>query len=489
MFVTKLLLLLLLSCVCCQPPNILVLVADDLGYNDVSWHNKVVLTPHLAQLATEGVTLEQHYSQPICTPTRGALLTGRYPIHSGLHNGVIEPLIPYGLDTGITTLAEELRRANYTTHIVGKWHLGFCNKKFWPTNRGFDHHYGFLNGGQSYFSHTRDGGYDFWDDEEVSLTSNGTYSTTLIQDRAVDLISRHDNSKPLFMYVPFQSVHGPLEVPEVYRNMYSKVEDEDRRTYLGMVTAMDDAVGNITAALKSSNMYDNTIIVWFSDNGGPQAGWPPGHETAYAANNWPLRGAKFTLFEGGTRTVAFVHAPQYLSPRVSYNWMHVTDWFPTLLSVAGLTPSTPDLLDGLNQWDQLRDPSLPSPRTEMIYNIFVPNFPEYNITGGPPVSAIRMNEWKYIHRTMGYAGWTLPPEGGIETQQFPDMEDVREALYNIDTDPEEREDLAEVYPEIVDEMRAKLDEYIADLPEGFYPPKDPAGKPENFGGIWSAGWC
>ena len=186
-----LLLLSLLSGVVCtvlaQPPNILVIVADDLGYNDVSWHNTAVLTPHLAQLAAEGVTLEQHYSQPICTPTRGALLTGRYPINNGLHNGVIEPLIPYGLDTSQTTLPEELRRANYTTHIVGKWHLGFCNKKFWPTNRGFDHHYGFLNGGQSYFSHTRDGGYDFWDDEEVALADNGTYSTTLIQQRAVEL--------------------------------------------------------------------------------------------------------------------------------------------------------------------------------------------------------------------------------------------------------------------------------------------------------------
>ena len=281
------LLLSLLSAVVCtvlaQPPNILVIVADDLGYNDVSWHNTAVLTPHLAQLAAEGVTLEQHYSQPICTPTIGALLTGRYPIHNGLHNGVIEPLIPYGLDTSQTTLPEELRRANYTTHIVGKWHLGFCNKKFWPTNRGFDHHYGFLNGGQSYFSHTRDGGYDFWDDEEVALADNGTYSTTLIQPRAVELISTHDDSKPLFMYIPFQAVHSPLQVPDVYRDMYSDIEDKDRRTYLGMVTAMDDAVGNITAALKQSNLYDNTVIVWLSDNGVPQRGWPPGHETAYGA--------------------------------------------------------------------------------------------------------------------------------------------------------------------------------------------------------------
>ena len=219
MLETILLLLVCTSLAWCHPPHLLVLVADDLGYNVVSWHNLAVMTPHLANLAEAGVTLEQHYSQPICTPTRGALLTGRYPIHSGLHNGVIEPLTPYGLDTSLVTLPEELRKANYSTHIVGKWHLGFCNKKFWPTNRGFDHHYGFLLGAQSYFTHSRYEGYNFWDDEEVTLAENGTYSTTLIQERAVEIISQHEKDKPLFMYIPFQAVHGPLEVPEVYRDM------------------------------------------------------------------------------------------------------------------------------------------------------------------------------------------------------------------------------------------------------------------------------
>jgi len=464
------------------------MVADNLGYNDVSWHNPAVISPNLASLAAAGITLEQHYTQPICSPTRGALLTGRYPIHSGLHNGIIEPLTPYGLDTSLTTLPEELHRANYTSHIVGKWHLGICNKKFWPTNRGFDHHYGFLLGAESYFTHSRDGGYDFRDDEEVSLAANGTYSTTLIQERAIDIISHHDKDKPLFLYIPFQAVHGPLEVPEVYRDMYTQVEDEDRRTFLGMVTAMDDAVGNITEALKSSKLYEDSIIVWFSDNGGPVNAWPPGHELGYAANNFPLRGSMFTLFEGGTRTVAFIHAPQYLSPRTSTNWMHVTDWLPTLLSAAGLSPTSKDL-DGLDQWHQLQDQSLPSPRTEMIYNIFYPNFPEYNITGGPPIAAIRVGDWKYIHRTMGYAGWAEAPETGEKGAELPDYDDIRNVLYNIATDPEEKENLIETEPDVAQKLKDKLDEYIAALPEGFYPPKSPAGKPENFGGIWSDGWC
>jgi arylsulfatase B len=475
------------SIVLAQPPNIILILADDLGYNDVSWHNDAVIMPHLAQLAREGVILEQHYTQAVCSPTRGALLTGRYPIHNGLYNGVISPLMPYGLDTSFTTLPEELRRANYTTHIVGKWHLGFCNKKFWPTNRGFDHHYGFMCGGSNYFSHEegRYGGYDFWDDEEVSLADNGTYSTTLIQQRAVEVISTHDDSKPLFMYIPFQAVHSPLQVPDVYRNMYSDIEDEDRRTYLGMVTAMDDAVGNITAALKLSNLYDNSIIVFFSDNGGPVQGWPP-LQKGYGANNWPLRGAKLTMWEGGTRTVAFAHAPKYLSPRTSTNWMHVTDWFPTLLSIAGLSPTSPDL-DGLDQWAQLQDASLDSPRKEMIYNIFYPNTPPF--TGGPPVAAIRVGDWKYIHRTIGYSGWAEAPESGVKNEQFRDITDTRNMLFNLATDPEEKENLFDVEPEVAADIQAKLDKYIQALPDGGYPPKDPAWRPENFGEIWNAGWC
>ena len=167
-------------------------------------------------------------------------------------------------------------RAGYVSHIVGKWHLGFCNNKFWPQNRGFDSYYGFLNGGQGYFDHVRNGGYDFRDGFEVAWEANGTYSTTLIQKRVEEIIETHDPSTPMFLYVPFQSVHGPLEVPEVYEDMYEHVDNEDRRKFLGMVTAMDDAVGNITQSLKNHGLYDNSVILWFSDNGGPSAGWPPG---------------------------------------------------------------------------------------------------------------------------------------------------------------------------------------------------------------------
>ena len=150
-------------------------------------------------------------------------------------------------------------------------------------------------------------GYDFRDDDKVLHEANGTYSTTLFQRRAVDIIRGQDSSKPLFLYVPFQSVHAPLQVPKVYQDLYrDKVADEARQKYLGMVTAMDDAVGNITQALKESGLYDNTIIVFFSDNGGPSA-------SGFGANNWPLRQGKGHVFEGGTRTPAFVHSARFLA--------------------------------------------------------------------------------------------------------------------------------------------------------------------------------
>jgi len=455
-----------------SPPHIVLLVADDLGFNDVSWHNDAVLSPNLASLASQGVTLEQHYSQATCTPTRGALLTGRYPIHTGLHNGQISPTVPYGLNTSFPTLAEELKTGNYATHIIGKWHLGFCDKKYWPTRRGFDHHYGFLVGDEDYYDHKNGNGYDFRNDDEVLYEATGTYSTTLFQDRAVEVIREHDPEKPLFLYVPFQSVHSPLEVPQVYQDLYSDVVDDvDRQKYLGMVTAMDDAVGNITEALKDHDLYDNTVIVFFSDNGGL---------IQYGANNWPLRGQKSTLFEGGTRTPAFIHSPRYFSPRVEQGMMHVTDWFPTLLSSAGLTPSS-DELDGVDQWDALLDDTISSPRQEMIYNIVKDG-------DSTPTAAIRSGDWKYIWSASGYNGWAAPPEGTARTTRG-QRGDITNALFDLKNDPTEETNLADEEPERAAIMLARLEEYLESMSDVTYPDKDVAGYPKHFGGVWSSGWC
>jgi len=474
-----------------KPPNIIVFLVDDLGFNDISWHNDKVLTPHLDELARSGIILEQHYSQAVCSPTRGALLTGRYPINIGLQNGAYFPLTPTGLDTQFNLLPQELKRAGYVSHIVGKWHLGLCNKKYWPHNRGFDSYNGMLQGGGTYTNHSLQGGYDYRDNNEVDWDADGIYSTFRIQERTQKIINEHDSSSPMFLYVPFQAVHFPNEVPDVYKDMYSHVESEERRTFLGMVTAMDDAVGNITQTLKDSGLYDNSIIIWFSDNGGPSANWPrpgAGYES-FAANNYPLRGAKMTLWEGGTKTPAMIHSPSYL-PRgeVSDLWLHVTDWYPTILSMAGLSSTETDL-DGINHWSQLQDLTLSGDRTEMIYNIF---YPQFTFWDHSPIAAIRKGDWKYIKRTFGFGGWTsCPPEQCVNATADTDgIEDARDLLFNIANDPSERKNLIEFEPSKAEELRIALDGHIANVdPEDLYPAQDHAGDPENFGGLWSDGWC
>merc|ERR1712198_125145 len=221
-----------------------------------------------------------------------------------------------------------------------------------------------------------------------------------------------------------------------------------RRTYLGMVTAMDDAVGNITQT---------------------------------------LRGAKFTMWEGGTRTPAMIHSPSYL-PRghVSDLWLHVTDWYPTILSMAGLSSKESDL-DGIDHWSQLQDPTLSGERIEMVYNIFYPTF---TLGDKTPIAAIRKGNWKYIKRTVGFSDWTpSPPEQCSNYTVSGEIEDQQDLLFNIINDPSERNNLIDSEPGIAEDLKMVLEEYLVSLPDDVYPNEDHAGDPANFGGVWSDGWC
>lgn len=476
-FLTPFILAHAVSIVAKDAPNIVMIVADDLGFNDISWHNQIVRSPNLEMLAREGVLLNQHYSQPICTPTRAALMSGRYPFHIGLQREVVKPLNPWGLLPNLTTLADEFKGAGYVTHIVGKWHLGFCKEDYLPLSRGFDHHYGFWVGSQDYYQHTRMDGYDFRDDMEVDQAARGEYSSTLFSKRAKEIITSHDQSSPLFLYLPFQAVHGPLEAPQEYVDLYEEVPDDDRSVFLGMVTAMDDAVGVIVDSLKQSNMYDNTIIVFFSDNGGAK-----GH-----GNNWPLRGHKSSLWEGGTRTPAFVRGPD-LTPRVEEGIFHVTDWYPTLLAAIGKKPADEDL-DGVNEWEALTNSTDIWNREEMVYNIKTLDDHPYS-----PVAAIRVGDWKYLWRVTGDDTWEKPPEGRQNGEAFhPSKESSNTAhtnqLFNLAEDPLEEENLAYIEEERALEMKERLQEHLKSYMDVRYNHDDPAGKPGHFGDVWTTGWC
>jgi len=247
-------------------PNILYIVADDLGWKDVGFHGSDIKTPNIDALASGGARLEQFYAQPFCTPTRAALMTGRYPFRYGLQTTVIWSGHTYGLATDEWLLPQALKDAGYRTAIVGKWHLGHGDRKFWPRQRGFDSQYGPLIGELDYFTHEQRGVLDWYRDNKP-VREKG-YSTTLLGSEAVKIISTQDQNQPLYLYLAFNAPHTPYQAPQAYLDRYKGIADPSRRAYAASITAMDDEIGRVVAALEKKGMRDNTLIVFQSDNGG-----------------------------------------------------------------------------------------------------------------------------------------------------------------------------------------------------------------------------
>ncbi|XP_076040503.1 arylsulfatase I-like [Oratosquilla oratoria] len=445
-----------------EQPNVIFILVDDLGWNDVSWHNPDVISPNLHSLLDKGIDLDQYYVQPICTPTRSALMTGFYPYKYGRQLNVISPRKPTGLSLNYTLLPEAFREFGYSTHIVGKWHLGFCDWEYTPTRRGFDTFYGLYLGAQTHFSHTRSDGYDFVDQEETAFEANGTYSTFLISERTQRIIRESKSSeKPFFIYTAFQAIHDPCEVPENYIDKYPTTMSEERRCLLAMVTALDEAVGEIVYTLKAENLYDNTIIVFSSDNGGSMEN---------VEGNLPLRGHKTTLWEGGTRVPGFIHSPLLGdTPRVHNGLFHITDWYNTLLEAArvpGQKARNSGMFenDGFSQWMALKE-GVSSPRTSFVYSMAMNH-------GRRLFAALRRGDFKYI-------------TGIDDTITY----ETGPWLFNLSVDPNETTNLADEYPDIAESMRLELEGHKKDLVPRDIPATDKAGDPENRGGVWGPGWC
>ena len=354
-------------------PNIVFILSDDHGWADVGWHSPEIKTPHLDRLAAAGAKLEQFYVQPVCSPTRAAFLTGRYPMRHGLQVGVVRPWSQFGLPLEERTLPQMLKAAGYTTAITGKWHLGHFDPAYLPTRRGFDHQYGHYNGNIDYYTHERDGGFDWHRDDRVNRDEG--YSTHLIAREAVRLIQAKPADQPLFLYVPFNAVHAPHQVPEQYLKPYAALP-EPRRTYAGMVAAEDEAVGQIVAALEAKGLRQNTLIVWSSDNGGPS----PGRVTS----NGALRAGKGTLYEGGVRVCAFATWDGHIKPGSTVDApLHMVDWYPTLARLAGASIAQKLPLDGRDAWSTITE-GAPSPHDAILLNTT------------PTSGAIRMGDWKLV---------------------------------------------------------------------------------------------
>lgn len=464
-------------------PNILFVLADDYGFNDVGYHGSEIRTPNLDKLASEGVKLENYYVQPICTPTRSQLLSGRYQIHTGLQHGIIWPLQPNGLPLDSPTLADKMKEAGYSTHAVGKWHVGFYKEEYLPNNRGFDTYYGYLTGSEEYFTHVRCYdkfcGMDLRDNTKPTK-ADGKYSTELFTEKVIDIVQKHNTSQPLFLYVPFQAVHAPLQVPDRYITPYNFIKDKNRRLYAGMVSAMDEAVGNITDVFKQRGLWDNTLLVFSTDNGG---------QILEGGNNWPLRGWKGSLWEGGMKGVGFVHGNMLQNKgTITKELMHVTDWFPTLVHLAGGNLNGTKPLDGYDQWKTISEGGN-SPREVLLHNIDPLTKPVgkpiFNDTFDSSTrAAIRYKDWKLITGDPGNGSWI--PEPHLYHSAIHEYEsDTKNVwLFNIADDPSEKTDLSSEYPSVVKDLLQMLQMFNETAVPCRYPDDDPHGNPALHGGYW-----
>jgi arylsulfatase A-like enzyme len=389
-----------------------------------------VRTPHIDRLAQQGAVLTSFYVQPVCSPTRSCLMTGRYVTRTGVYT-VVRPGAPWGLPLAERTLPQALREAGYTTAICGKWHLGEFRPEYTPTCRGFDHQYGHLFGNLDYFTQIRDGKRDWYRDDKP-LKEEG-YTTHLIAQEACRLIRAQPAGKPLFLYVSFNGVHSPYQAPQEYKKMFGHL-DGNRQTMAAMLFAVDEAIGQITTALEERGLRENTLLIFSSDNGG--------EVPDKISRNTPLRAGKGTIYEGGVRACAFATWPGRIPAGTTiHEPMHVVDWYPTLLRLAGASLEQKLPLDGLDVWPVLTQ-GAKSPHDAIL------------LAGMQPARmALRMGDWKLLLNVE-------PASGG-------DKAAPRIELYNLADDIGESKNLAASQPQKVREMRTRLDAFLKDaVPPG-----------------------
>ena len=420
-----------------QQPNIIYIVADDLGWKDVGYHGSDIRTPTIDELARGGARMNQFYAQPMCTPTRAALMTGRYPFRYGLQTAVILSAHTYGLDTSEWLLPQALGAAGYDTAIIGKWHLGHADRKYWPRQRGFDYQYGPLIGELDYFTHEQHGVLDWYRNNEPVREPG--YTTTLLGDDAVRYIAKHDTSRPFFMYLTFNAPHTPYQAPQEWLDKYSNIEDPSRRAYAASITAMDYQIGRVVAELDRRGIRDNTLIVFQSDNGGTRnaqfAGELDMTNVKLPPDNGPYREGKGTLYEGGMLVPALANWPGHIPAGTEVSGMiHVVDIYPTLVRLAGGTTAKAKPLDGLDVWGAIAD-GKPSPRTEIVYNV------------EPLRAAIRQGDWKLV--------WITPLPQKVE-------------LYDLAKDPFEQKNVAAEHPAEVAKLERRVDELAAQAAESLF---------------------
>ena len=448
-----------------KPPNVVLIVSDDQGYRDLGcFGSEEVKTPNLDRLAKGGVRLTDFYvAWPACTPSRGALLTGRYPQRNGIYDMIRNEAPDYGykykpgeyegtfervggMDVREVLLPKVLAEAGYVSGIFGKWDLG-VHKRFLPLARGFADFYGFVNTGIDYFTHERYGVPSMYRNNQATIEDKGTYCTSLFRRESMRFL-RKNHEKPFFLYLPFNAPHGAsnldpairtgAQAPQEYKALYPKlqrlsgIEERPRKRYgdklykvpnkparrlefVASITAMDHAIGEVLDFLDDKGLTKDTIVIFFSDNGG-----------GGAADNFPLRGAKGQMFEGGIRVPCIVRWPGKV-PAASLNKEFLTslEVFPTLCKAVGLSQPEGVVLDGFDMLPVLQG-KLKSPRKEMFWQRRLDK-------------AARVGRWKWVESARG---------GG---------------LFDLGADLSEKKDLSSRHPEILARLKGRFQQWVKEM--------------------------
>ncbi len=408
--------------------NVVILLADDLGWADVGYHGGPIETPSIDRLAAEGVQLDRFYSAPICSPTRAALVTGRDPLEIGIAYDQIHPWYNVGLSPNELTIADVFKLDGYQTGLVGKWHLGHTLGHQVPNAQGFDHFWGHLHTNTDFYSHEREGGHDLQKNGQ-SIRLPDQYLTHLEGLEAVRFIKERDPKKPFFLYVPFTAPHSPMQAPQATIDKYAALPKTNfRRTYAAMVDEMDQQIGRILDALDEEGIADDTIVLFFSDNGG---------SNIFGGVNTPLRGQKGETFEGGVRVPAVIRWPGELEAgSVVDRMITVMDVMPTLVKAARVRMPTTADLDGINMWPAIHK-DRPVRRIRPVG--FVSEIP----LPGVVQTAIYDGRWKLVQ---------ILRERQTEIV-------VEEFLFDIEADPYEQTDFSRRYRAVLARMRRLMTEW------------------------------
>ena len=442
---SRVILALILSGVSCvvaatptQKPNILLVLADDLGYNDVGFNgSKDIITPNLDALAAQGTTFSEAYvAHPFCGPSRAALLTGRYPHKIGSQFNLPIRGSFVGVPTSETFIAQVMQDAGYFTGAMGKWHLGDA-PQYHPNKRGFEEFYGFLGGGHNYFPAQFEKAYNERVKQGVTnifeyltpLEHNGKevreteYITDALSREAVNFVTKAaKNDKPFFLYLAYNAPHVPLEAKQEDMAMFPNIKDKKRKTYAGMVYAVDRGVGRIVETLKANNQFDNTLIVFMSDNGG---------KLGQGASNYPLKEGKGSVYEGGFRTPMLMHWPQQVAAGKQFEHpVLALDLYPTFAALGGASLPENNKLDGKNIWQDLQANQNPH-QDELIYVL--------RHRDGFSDAAVRRNEFKAVK--YGKQAWQL---------------------FNIEKDISEQHDLSASNSLMLNDMVAEMEKWTWD---------------------------